>query len=392
MTALNPVMRRELVERWRGRRAVATITVYLAVLGGILYLLYRVGLAALAAQLGFGADTATAGPALGRFLFDGLLFSVLLLVLFVSPGYAAAQLSGERERRTLPLLQLTLLRPHQIVLGKLGASVAWLTLLVTAALPLGAATFFLGGVALPDLLFGGLFILVVAVGVAGVALGISSLTRRTTAAVVLTYATVLALSLGTGFLAIVEFVLTSRGPETNSTPVSLYANPFFGLADAAGAGDVGEGLFGGFGFGLPSPLAVLSQAHPDVLGRNAMMAEEVAVAVDGGDGMIVQPDPGGGAAVRERRPIWLVTAGLYLVLGALGFAVATRRVRPTAAPSRLARPARAAPPPAGASGGGPGNPAAPALATQPPAVAAGPAPGDADGTAGVASPDGGRSG
>lgn len=384
MSAMNPVLRRELVERWRGRRAVATITGYLAVLGGILYLLYRIGVVALRSQFGFGLDTASAGPALGRFLFENLLFFVLLLVLFVSPGYAAAQLSGERERRTLPLLQLTLLRPYQIVLGKLGASVAWLTLLVTAALPLGAATLFLGGVALPDLLTGMAFILVVAVGVAGIALGISSLTRRTTAAVVLTYATVLFLALGTGFLAIAEFVLNSRGQQGNSTPASLYPNPFFGLADAASAGETG--LDGGFG-SLFSPLSLLGQAHPDSLRIALDRDEAAAVAVPmpaGPGGAFVEVEPGGGvfADPGARRPVWLLTAGIHLALGALGFLVATRRVRPGAVRTRSTRPprgrrgrTRAGPAPggpapaAGAPGGGaseglpaPGrDPAGPAL-------------------------------
>lgn len=325
MRAVNPVLRRELVERWRGRRAVTTLTGYLVVLGGALYLLYRIGLVALRAQIGFGIDAATAGPALGRFLFDGLLFVVLLLVLFISPGYAAAQLSGERERRTLPLLQVTLLRPSQIVLGKLGASTAWLTLLVAAALPLGAATLFLGGVALGDLLLGVLFVFVVAVGVAGVALGISSLVRRTTAAIVLTYAVVLALSLGSGFLAIAEFVLTMQGNAQNRTPVALYANPFFGLADAAGAG---EGDGGAFGFGgLPSPLALFAQAHPDAL---AVSLEATAEGALVGPGMPF-PAPVEAEQPGPRRLVWPVVAGLHLGIGALGFAVATRRVRPGAA-------------------------------------------------------------
>ncbi len=334
MRVVNPVLRRELVERWRGRRAVATLTGYLAVLGGLLYLLYRIGVFALRGQVGSGLDAGIAGPALGRFLFEGLLFFVLLLVLFVSPGYAAAQLSSERERRTLPLLQVTLLRPYQIVLGKLGASVAWLTLLVAAAVPLGAATLFLGGIALIDLLLGVLFVLLIAVGIAGVALGISSLTRRTTAAVVLTYAVVLALSLGSGFLAIAEFVLTSQGPQGNRTPLALYANPFFGLADAASAGETEVGL----GFALPSPLALLGQVHPDaplVTGAN----------VAGG---FAGPGPGAAMAIEEpvaepqeprsRRPVWLLVGGLYLAAGALGFAVATRRI----SPGRVRRPAEAA--------------------------------------------------
>src|SRR5687768_10234225 len=180
MRAANPVLKREVVERWRSRRAPMTLTVYLSILGGVMYLLYRVGTAVLRAQFGFGFDPSTSGPALGRFLVEGLFFFVLLLVLFVGPGYAAAQISGERERRTLTLLQVTLLRPFSIVMGKLGAAVAWLSLLVVAAVPLGAVAFFLGGIGISDLLRGGLMLTVLAVSVAGIGLGISSLTKRTT--------------------------------------------------------------------------------------------------------------------------------------------------------------------------------------------------------------------
>lgn len=322
---VNAVLRRELVERWRGRRAVATLTGYLAVLGVVLYLLYRVGVVTLRSQLGFGLDAATAGPVLGRFLFDTLLFFVLLLVLFVSPGYAAAQVSGERERRTLPLLQMTLLRPSQIVLGKLGAATAWLALLVAAAVPLAAATLFLGGIAISDLLLGVLFVLIVAVGIAGAAIGISSMVRRTTAAVVLTYAMVLALVLGTGFLAIVDFVLNSQGPAQNTTPIALYANPFFGLADAAGAGEGADAF--GLGFGVPSPLSLFAAVHPDGPAFDDSIAEDFAVEPGAAVPLPapVAPEP------RGRRPVWLVVAGVHLVLGALGLLVATRRVSPARA-------------------------------------------------------------
>ena len=259
MRAGNPVLRREVVERWRSRRATVTLTLYLAVLGAVMYLLYRVGIAVLDSQFGFGFDPAAAGPVLGRFLVEGLLFFVLLLVLFVGPGYAAAQISGERERKTLTLLQVTLLRPVQIVLGKLGAAVAWLSLLVLAAVPLGAVAFFLGGIGIVDLLRSGLLLLVVAVSIAAIGLGISSLTRKTTGAIVLTYGMVLALVGGTLFLSGVEAVFKSSRGQQITTPVAMYFNPFFGLADAVNATRV-SGMFGGNA--LPSPLGIIAEALP----------------------------------------------------------------------------------------------------------------------------------
>jgi hypothetical protein len=108
----NPVLRRELLERWRGRRAM--LLLYLASRGAA-------PAAALArwpaphradARLG-RPDPDRRGPMLGRFLLENLLALVLGMVLLVAPGYAAAQLAGERERRTLGLLRITLVRPRR---------------------------------------------------------------------------------------------------------------------------------------------------------------------------------------------------------------------------------------------------------------------------------------
>ena len=369
MRVANPVLKREVVERWRSRRAPMTLTIYLALLGGIMYLLYRAGTAVLRAQFGFGFDPSTAGPALGRFLVEGLFFFVLLLVLFVGPGYAAAQISGERERKTLTLLQVTLLRPFEIVLGKLGAAVAWLTLLVVAAVPLGAVAFFLGGIGISDLLRGFLMLAVLAVSVAAIGLGISSLTRRTTGSIVLTYGAVLALVLGTLFLAGVEAVFRATRNQEVRTPIALYLNPFFGLADAINAARPSS-----FGMGaLPSPLGLMAEALPGAplvggpdneifveqgmgvggfagetaaveVGAPAVVEEAAEVpenvdlpvvdkaAVARDAPLVVQPDPGPvgppDAPVEPgRRPVWLIVMGLYLLLGALGILTATRRLR-----------------------------------------------------------------
>jgi ABC-type transport system involved in multi-copper enzyme maturation permease subunit len=416
MRPVNPVLRRELVERWRSRRAPITLTIYLAVLGGIMYALYRMGTAILGSGFGFGFDASTSGPVLGRFLVEGLLFFVLLLVLFVGPGYAAAQISGERERRTLTLLQVTLLRPFQIVLGKLGASTAWLSLLIVAAVPLGAVAFFLGGIGIADLLRGLLMLILIAVCVAAMGLGISSLTKGTTGAIVLTYGAVLALTLGTFFAAGVEAVLRSVNGQELRTPVALYLNPFFGLADAVNASRISMGGPGS----LPSPLGLIAETLPgspamngfdngamieggtaeaveiapampvrgprplraDVLRKGKLRGREVRLTVDGPnrkerqirrvrlrpapmpvpapgpppDMVLAQPE------IREegRQPVWLIVLALYMLLGALGLLVATRRMRITEPRGRVsAAPAGAGPPPGvppppGAPGAPPG--------------------------------------
>ncbi|HVM00011.1 MAG TPA: ABC transporter permease [Egibacteraceae bacterium] len=361
------MLQRELTERWRSTRATATLTAYLALLSLLLYLLYRAGASVLAAELGPFDPGAAAGPLLGRFLLESLLMLVLLLVLFVAPGYAAAQLSGERERRTLPLLQATLLRPRQIVLGKLGAAVAWIMVLIVAALPLGATAFFLGGVTVGELLRGIGFIAAIGLCVAAIALGISSLTRRTTASVVLTYATVLALTGGTLFLSGVELVIRSATGRAMVVPAALHANPFVGLADAV----VGRDRLG-FGMGrLPLPLTGIASALPsrpdpwmnDPLAERGMAIEEpvrmigeplpvpppppldpAAPYVDPalpppGPGVVVDPDPRA-ARPEAERSMWQWVLGVHGALALAGLTVASRRLRTGETRPRLRAPRR----------------------------------------------------
>lgn len=348
--SVNPVLRRELLERWRGRRAFVVVTVYVAALAVVTQLLYWVGRAQLDDRFGFGGFVDMAGgPALGRFLFENLLGLVLLLVLFIGPGYAAAQISGERERRTLALLQVTLVRPWQIVTGKLGASVAWLLLLVVAALPFAAMAFFVGGVAVPDLMRTSAMVVGLTVAMAGIGLGVSSLTRRTTASVVVTYAVVLALTLGTLFAAIIEGAMKEFDPSSDRL-VSLYLNPFYGLADAAHVD-----AFSDVGPSLPSVLSPFGSVLSERIGPQPppriVIDREFGAGPATGEFEFPADRPGGG----EREPVWLLVLGAYLAMGAVGSAVATYRVRIGAGPLRRRRPG-----PTGgdsATAGSPGEPA-----------------------------------
>ena len=88
--------------------------------------------------------------AVGRSIFEWLVFFMLLLVLFLVPGLTSGAIAGERERQTLVPLQVTLLRPWQIVVGKLGASFAFLALLVVATAPLLVVAYLIGGVTIAD--------------------------------------------------------------------------------------------------------------------------------------------------------------------------------------------------------------------------------------------------
>lgn len=342
--AVNPVLRRELLERWRGRRTFVVLTIYVTTLALLMQLLWWWANHDIDRQARFGGfEDFTLAPSLGRFLFDNLLGFVLLLVLFIAPGYAAAQIAGERERRTLSLLQVTLVRPWSIALGKLGASIAWLLLLVIAALPFGAATFFLGGVSAGDLAKAALAVIVIAISLAAISLGISSFARRTTAAVVTTYGLVLFLTIGTGFGHLIETSVRELN-FTGGTSYSLHLNPFYGVADAAGAARqlyVGRELptllspfasqlpFGGGG--VDRVMLEGGFAEGEFFDAPAVLEERIFEE----QVFLGQPDFVG--FDEEPQDVWWRVLAIYAGLGLVGFVVAARRLRPDRVPPRYRR-------------------------------------------------------
>jgi len=223
---LNPVLARELKQRMRGRLTWVVVTAYLAVLAVILCFVY-LGASNDVGSDGFGNPLAAA--AVGRSIFQWLLFFMLMLVCFIVPGLTAAAISGERERQTLVSLQLTLLRPRSIVVGKVLASLAFVTLLVVASLPLLSVPFLVGGVSVREVAQGVAMVLVTAVVLASLAVACSALLRRTQAATVVAYGLTLGMVVGTFVVYGAQRALD--GPVEQAAPTVLVLNPFVATAD-----------------------------------------------------------------------------------------------------------------------------------------------------------------
>jgi ABC-2 type transport system permease protein len=339
---MNPVLARELKERMRRRRAAPVLTVYLLLLGAALWLLY------LGASAG-GVD----GPgalrlaSLGRAAFQTLLFAMLLLVCFIVPGLAAGGIAGERERQTLVPLQVTLLRPRSILLGKLAASVVFVAFLVVAALPLIGVSFLLGGVEPGEVVRGVGMVLVVAATLGALALTCSTLMRRVQGATVVSYAVVLVLVGGT-FVGYGAELLVDRHHSTQGKSESILAlNPLVATADVLSRTSGQETR-------LPSPFTPLQSLIAE---RKQRPQEQSTIGSFGGfsngDGVTVTftgPGPaipavapgtggfvgvGGVAAgapapwhppLLNRIPMWVLALGGYGLLGGGGLVLASRRL------------------------------------------------------------------
>lgn len=309
---LNPVLARELKERMRRRRSAVVLTVYLLVLAAVLWLLY----------LGASFGDSTSGPdvlrlaSLGRSAFQTLLFFMLLLVCFIVPGLSAGGIAGERERQTLVPLQVTLLRPISILLGKLGASTAFVTLLIVATLPLIGISFLLGGVSAGEVIRGVAMVIVVAATLGCLSLTCSTLMRRVQGATVVSYALVLFLVGGTFFLFGAQLLAERQGPE-GKTQAILWLNPLMATADVLSRSE-GENL-------IPSPFTPLQELIKQRT-RSPNDFDAVMPAFPE-EGVPLQPEEPDEASLLNRTPFWLLSLACYAALCVGGLRLAGRRLQ-----------------------------------------------------------------
>lgn len=120
----------ELRQRVRSTRWIIALVVWTVVVGAITLLMFG----ALDALFGGIDDVESDNSGRGPLLFAAVTFLVLGLGLLVTPTLSSTSVNGDRNAGTLATLQVTLLSPAEIALGKLlaawAASCAFLVLSV----------------------------------------------------------------------------------------------------------------------------------------------------------------------------------------------------------------------------------------------------------------------
>ena len=294
---------------------------YLVVLGLVLVLVYRSK--SVAANSRFGGSPVVELATAGQGIFEWTLLFTMLLVLFLVPGFTAGSVVGERERQTLMPMQVSLLRPRSIILGKLGASVVFTLLLVLATLPLLTVAYLIGGVTFPEIAKGLAMVMFTAVGIGAISLACSTFMRRVQTATVLSYGLVLLLCGGTlAAFGVAGELDQSRGSGPDDRPLILLApNPVVALADAtteapeAFGGEFGFGPFNGYGGGDGPLTGIRELVTPDVSFRIVEPDFLIGEIVVEGDHVIggLGADAGGQNG-RGVLPLW---AQNVLIVGAL---------------------------------------------------------------------------
>lgn len=245
LSAVQTIMVKELRSRMRGRRAFIVLTIYLGILALITYGMYVVvapNARGMVGGGGFGFGQANASALIGQSIFSALSIFQLILVCFIAPAFTAGQISLEREKQTLDLLVSTPMRPGAIVIGKLAAALAFVVLMIVAAVPITAIVLMYGGAAVDDIVRQQLVLLATALMLGTVGLFFSAWLKRTQAATVLTYITMLALTLGTALIFGFWTAVANQNPDGGFRPgpprmapeALLYVNPGVAMLDVVG--------------------------------------------------------------------------------------------------------------------------------------------------------------
>ncbi|WP_418791926.1 ABC transporter permease [Phosphitispora sp. TUW77] len=222
----NPVLTKELRDRVRTWRSPLVITVYLgfiAVVGGFFIFEQTRG--------GMG------GPRVYRMgieIFNIMAILQIGLIAFLTPGLTAGVISGERERQTLPLLMITRMSPLSVATGKLISAISYMLLLIVISMPFYSIVFFFGGVSLSQFFQVAGILMVTTVLLGSMGMFFSSLFKRTTVAIIVTYGATFMLFFGTVFLTALIVQITQYyigGPVTGpqSVPFIIYFNPLVAL-------------------------------------------------------------------------------------------------------------------------------------------------------------------
>ena len=214
-----PTTTHELRLRMRNPQAYSILTTYLAVASGMTLLIY---IAVASGSTGGVNDSSRVGSV----LFYIIVGMQLVLVSFLAPWLTAGAISGERETDTYDLLRLTLLEPRQIVLSKLISALGYTLLLVFATLPLLSLAILLGGVDAGQMVAVLLVICTTAFFFSCMGLWISSRTQTFLGAMTLTYAWVLAITIGIAIMGLAAFPLLSTTLYSSSSAVKT--NPYLG--------------------------------------------------------------------------------------------------------------------------------------------------------------------
>jgi ABC-2 type transport system permease protein len=238
----NPMIRKELRQRLRERRAWLLPTLYLLVVSGTVSFAYY---AATDTNMNMGnGPREIQGADVGVAIFLTVVFTQIGVLLLMAPVFSAGALTIEKEQRTLSGLLTSLLTAPQIWWGKFVVALLFLLLLLSSAIPLLTLSFAFGGVEAIQLLMPMASTVLVLAAICALGIWCSAIFRRSVHATACCYGIVLVLSVVTTVAFGIlyshwqneNYLASLEGPPAY-VPAPLFLNPLYpllSLLDGAG--------------------------------------------------------------------------------------------------------------------------------------------------------------
>lgn len=296
-------------------------------------------------------DSSSIGPQ----MFGILMLFVLGLMLVISPTLTSQSINGDRERGTLATLQVTLLSPTDIAIGKLLAGWSVGLLALALSVPFVVWSLIEGGVGVLNAMVT-LAVVAVLIGViCAVSQALSALVSRSISSGLLSYLFTAALTIGTLIVYLLALTMTSEDKNVNfggdnygvqrvSHPEDVWwllsPNPFVVLADSAPALPTLRADNGLVISRSGDPLGEMRRSVRELTRAQGVGAEACGVESDGGPSAPNAYQSSCRVDDVEPSPVWPWGLGFDVGLGVAAVVVTVRRLRTPA--GRLGRGVRVA--------------------------------------------------
>jgi len=204
------VTKLELRQRLRSTKWYVGLALFFAI----------VGLVTVLTSATMGDDSVLGDGGSGRVVFDVVVFFILLLGMVIAPTLSSSAINGDRNAGTLAILQVTLLTPAEIAVGKLLAAWAAALAFLVVSLPFLIWGIVQGGLSITAVLVTVALLAFVLAVVVALGLGFSSLVPKTSSSAVLTY-------LGVASLTVISLIVfgLSLALTVGPTPVKVWGVP-----------------------------------------------------------------------------------------------------------------------------------------------------------------------
>lgn len=158
-------------------------------------------------------------------LYTIMAYIELGMVMLIIPATTAGAITGERERKTLDVMLVGSRHARTIVFGKFLSNIRIILVVMISSIPVLALIFVYGGMRFTNL-FRLLFVIMVAsMYVGSIGIFCSSICRRTTSAVVMSYGMLVAVTLITIAMTYLAVKINIAGNGMNDY-FMLFLNPF----------------------------------------------------------------------------------------------------------------------------------------------------------------------